>query len=836
MEDINDYWLDCLAKHSIFELDAAEQQISQAIKSKQTRQDNSIVNFLLQHHTRVITIRDNDLFVAIGSQIRVLNLANFKDNWLKAHKEANAGSTDLQDSWILSTPYKILDTPEINYNIVSLTPNNNGRLLAVCGEHRLEIVCLPRQAFSDYASSGIIPRREVDCRTLSVIHSKSRADILKIEWHPLSETHTHIVILGNDNMLRIFDVSNDIENPEQSFDLSPLEQKPSTTPPIQRIGFSIDDDSDNSDEDVVTFTLGGPSKDKSGWEPFTVFYALRGGHIYSLCPVIPFRSIVRRSHLDNLACIVDVKYQQAKSSEKHDFKTLSHLFNLQSAWIDDLFQTAKIARRSNDSDSLVVVSDEQHSRYPTLRQGPFLISHTQPLDNGIEASDLLFINPEPVRVLALGLTDGSVHNYLLSGEVDAQWQMPVSSATHSWQKELGILLSESACLPKASLYEVINLKSQELPRYQTVTFVSDPLYKDTFFIYHAAGVHAVAMGTWIQPLRDAILKYESGNNSESKRVLDGLLKEKSKSEVRSLVNASPFKDAFVPIIGLVLTSDIYLSYSLLALTSEYRLVTRDLNMRREVDIPEEAEKAVKAQLHDIGTEEDEREKGYEPILSLPLFKPPPQLDTLPKQPKIVVPSAMSGPQEIVINEETLRFISKSTEQIRRETRDLKKAASHIDSRLCTQQKEFERQVNAVRDLYFKLQETNSKEAKQAQEQKLRDISQRHAKLRLRIDEQLRSLMKTYQPELSNEEKDWIEKLEKLAKQVSGESGYVARIELLKEQVERQTRVTKPKAHKFADMNPSQLKSILSTLKQQSSDIAHVTERMERLEVKLPTSA
>ncbi|KAG1065782.1 hypothetical protein G6F42_026768 [Rhizopus arrhizus] len=175
---------------------------------------------------------------------------------------------------------------------------------------------------------------------------------------------------------------------------------------------------------------------------------------------------------------------------------------------------------------------------------------------------------------------------------------------------------------------------------------------------------------------------------------------------------------------------------------------------------------------------------------------------------------MGGPQEIVINEETLRFFSKSTEQIRRETRDLKKAASHIDSRLTTQQKEFERQLNAVRDLYYKLEKSNSKEAKEAQQQKLKDISQKHAKLRLRIDEQLRTLMKSYQPELSNEEKEWIDKLEKLSKQVSGESGYLARIKKLREQLEQQSRVTKPKTHRFAGMNQTQLKSVLGTLKQQ----------------------
>ncbi|KAL0136975.1 hypothetical protein V8B55DRAFT_1544304 [Mucor lusitanicus] len=781
METTYDSWLEYLVKHPIFDLDDAEKRCSQTMQSKQTRQDSHVVNYLLQHHARVMAVRDNDLFVAIASHIRVLNLSYFKDNWLKAAKEANAKQEPLSDSWMLSTPYKILDTPEINYNIGAMTPNSNGRLLAVCGEHRLEIVCLPRQSFSDVASAGIIPKRKVDCRTLSVggkYYHKSKAELLKIQWHPLSETHTHIVVLGNDSMLRIFDISCDIEVPEQSFDLSPLDLV-TITKPIQRLGSFSVDDQDTSDEDVVSFTLGGPSKDKSGWEPFSVFYVLRNGHMYSLCPVIPFRSVVRRSHLDNLACISDAKYQQAKSASEPDHKTLSHLFNLHSIWIDDLFQTAKIARRSNESDSLVVVSDEHHSQYPVLRQGPFVITHTEPLSNGVEATDLLLINADPVYVLALGLTNGSIHNYLLSSEIDAQWRMPVANATHAWQKDLGLLLAETTCLPKASLYEVINLKTQELPAYQTVTLMSDPLYEDTYFIYHATGVHAVAMSTWIQP------SYESGNNPESKRELDSLLKDKSRSEVRSLVNASPFKDAFVPIIGLVLISDIYLSYSLLALTSDYRLVTRDLNVRSIEDIPERAEKAVKAQLHTIGSEQDEGKKGYEPLLSLPLFKPPPQLDTLPKQPKIVLPPGMSGPQEIVINEETLRFFSSPQSKF----------------------VEFERQLNAVRDLYFKLQKTNSKEAKEAQQQKLKDISQKHAKLRLRIDEQLRTLMKSYQPELSNEEKEWIDKLEKLSKQVSG------------------NQVTLLASKKCA-----------CTLKQQSSDISTVAERMEKLESKLSASA
>lgn len=107
METICDNWLDYLVKHSIFELDDAEKRCSQTIQSKQTRQDSNVVNFILQHHSRVIAVRDNDLFVAIASQIRVLNLSNFKDNWLKAAKEANDKEEELPDSWMLAVPYKV---------------------------------------------------------------------------------------------------------------------------------------------------------------------------------------------------------------------------------------------------------------------------------------------------------------------------------------------------------------------------------------------------------------------------------------------------------------------------------------------------------------------------------------------------------------------------------------------------------------------------------------------------------------------------------------------------------------------------------------------------------
>ncbi|KAI8336018.1 hypothetical protein BD560DRAFT_360066 [Blakeslea trispora] len=839
----NDTWLEQLIRHPIFDLSEAEKRRSLSLKNKQTRQQNDVVDFVLQHHTRVLTLRDNDLLLAVGNQIRALNLVAFKDAWLEASLAAEEDDAELSDSWIHTVPYKTLVTPDIDFHIHSLMPNKNGRLLAVVGEERLVVVCLPRQGFSDLSDQ--VATRKVDCRTLAIgnqYYGPNKNTVVQVQWHHLSATRTHLVVLGNDSSLRIFDVSVDINEPEQSFDLSPAIQTPKNQ---SKMGFSLDDD--NTDEDAVAFTLGSNSTATSGWETFTVFYTLRSGHLYALCPVIPYQSTICRSHLDNLACISDAKYEQAKSSSESEHRLLSHLFKLQSLWISTLFQSAKVSRHTTaqnsakiDNDMLTVTSSKSHSIHSVQRQGPFMINHTDILANGVEPSNILYINADPVHILALAFNNGLVHNYILGSEIDPQWQLPNDKGSKEWEVELARLLAGTEFLPKASLYETVQLKAQEMNQYQSVRLLTNPLCQDTYFAYHAMGVHAIVMSNWLDQLKQLSSTYEDGQDADAKQGLTSWLKQKKSSEVRLLVNSAPFQNGFVPVIGLTLVTDMYLSYSLLTLTADYRLITQELNIRNDVAESKKVQDAVKAQLKSLA-DEDQDDKGhkdasgYQSALPLPAFQPPAQLDTLPKQPKVVIPSDMGGSKEIVINEDTLRFFAKSTEQIRRQARDLKKAATKIDTRLTIQQKEFERQVKTLRELYYKLQKTNSEEAKTAQEQQLKEITKQHTQLRLRIDEQLRTLMKVYQPDLSIQEKEWIAKLEELSNKVSSDSGYLARIQSLQSQLE-QLEAQKAKTYIASNnMNTAQLEGILRTLKQQESTIEQVNTRLRHLDIKLSTN-
>lgn len=107
MAILNDSWLDQLVKHPIFELNEVDKQHVESIKIKQITDKNDVTDFILQHHTRLLTMRGHDLFVAVGSTIRVLNLTEFKDAWTIVAKEAFEKNVEVSNSWFTLIPYKV---------------------------------------------------------------------------------------------------------------------------------------------------------------------------------------------------------------------------------------------------------------------------------------------------------------------------------------------------------------------------------------------------------------------------------------------------------------------------------------------------------------------------------------------------------------------------------------------------------------------------------------------------------------------------------------------------------------------------------------------------------
>ena len=98
-------WLEYLGSHRIFELSSKEAQQA----SRTFDRANQYDTFAQQYETRVIVLRGNDLIIAVGSQLRLLDLNEVKDAWIDVAPQfidANQAGSD----WLLDIPYKVEST------------------------------------------------------------------------------------------------------------------------------------------------------------------------------------------------------------------------------------------------------------------------------------------------------------------------------------------------------------------------------------------------------------------------------------------------------------------------------------------------------------------------------------------------------------------------------------------------------------------------------------------------------------------------------------------------------------------------------------------------------
>lgn len=129
-----------------------------------------------------MVIKDADLIVAAGSEIRITSLGDPKSN--KSGQKL----------------FKVLHTPNVNFEISSMVLNPNSKLLAVVGAFQVAVVVLPRPGYTRLVSSTI------DCKSIQVgqyYHaSTTSSPIAKVDWHPWGEGGTTLLVMTTDGKLR----------------------------------------------------------------------------------------------------------------------------------------------------------------------------------------------------------------------------------------------------------------------------------------------------------------------------------------------------------------------------------------------------------------------------------------------------------------------------------------------------------------------------------------------------------------------------------------------------------------------------------------------------------
>lgn len=234
---------------------------------------------------------------------------------------------------------------------------------------------------------------------------------------------------------------------------------------------------------------------------------------------------------------------------------------------------------------------------------------------------------------------------------------------------------------------------------------------------------------------------------------------------------SPLFSDSEPLIGLVVLSDIYLTYSLLTLSRSYSLISKDLPFQsaESLEIGSPLSKSPKDQ-------NDEAPFYTSPLATEP-FKLTESLKTgQSTMAKLAIPKGINGKKEIVVNEETLRFLFTVSEKYCYNIRELSKSTNVLEYRLKAQEKVLQHQIFMAQDLLNRFQVYMSNDAHDERAQRVLEATNKYAKLALRIDGVLRKMLAVYEPQLSPQEKEWIQGLEDIERKVQGENGYLKRIE------------------------------------------------------------
>ncbi|KAG1820314.1 uncharacterized protein BJ212DRAFT_1339285 [Suillus subaureus] len=707
----------------------------------------------LSGRRQVMVLKDSDLIVAAGCELRITSLSDSK-----LGRSTNKS-------------FKILNTPNIQFGIHQLALNPSGKLIAVAGAYQVAVVVLPRAGYSKLVPSS------VDCKSIQVgffyHHSHSSAPIAKIEWHPWGEAGSTLMVMTVDGKLREYDISVDTEEPQQV--LSFVSEKKTS------------------------------KKGKADWGPLTVYAVMRSGDIYAICPYMPKNASVPSSYVHALECFISAKQEFLSQGTSSGISALSTLYDYQRKYVTALLKQLPpgtvypaISRSFSMHPPMTIKSQP-------MRQGPFLL---QPSPRSLEDSEggdatdiayLAFIRDdddedtgetERLGIVIVSYQDGKVDVCLDVEKVEARWEskqdksqdLPMLAVYECIDLDLISMLKQTA--PLSSGTPILDLLQANHP-----VLLMDPIHDDTVYVYHAFGVHVLDFGDLLQCLTSGLRA-----DDDDGVALNQALQKSAGTHVVPLLNTySVDRRCSNPIIAISVPNDVYLSYSILILTSVFRFTSFPLNLRTDLSLSRTSPH-LPDKNNTSGTEDFlapiEGPLAYISLLGTEPFVPPPALSRpsgLPSNPRIAV-GTPNTKTDFVLTPETLRYLGSTIEGLTSQIHEIILAYKATEVRAELQAKEFERQqqkCSVMLDLIERLSGSRNSEVKE----RLERIREAYRALASRLDHRLQTLMQQASPKLSEYETKWFGELRRMKAEIAGTGRYdeqslAARTSLLKREYDR----------------------------------------------------
>ncbi|PHH89904.1 hypothetical protein CDD83_5018 [Cordyceps sp. RAO-2017] len=544
---------------------------------------------------RTIARRGSEVFVALGKEIRWGDLVYLKEEWAakpsRGRSSPGAARIKREDSLQSvggdgttehAAGFRTLKTPvadDIRQLIIS--PNSN--YLAILTTHTVHICVLPDSSHLTSDDTG--PMRPTIFTLGPTTHVTSRSPIVAALWHPLGVNGSCIVTVTADAIVRLWELSTtdrwSFDSPTTSVDLkkladgTTLDQDFAAASAATNKAFSPD--SFEMEVAAASFATRG----SGGWNPMTLWVAMREGDVYALCPLLPLRWAPPPTLIPSLSVSIVTSVASIEDDPGVDDNE-KLLAQQQLQWMGELdSQEPQVIEGLPGEPVLEVYTRPSRPGAIPRLQGPFrldsdpdsgddldtMITDILVIGKRTETDDLMMGEDEEeldldegdqegssLAVVCLLSTSGQVRVYLDLDGVQAQWLPPRNKSRAGRVPAL-------PGPPRLLAFQAIDTMTPvEVNEEGWPVFSTDVMSRYSFFVTHHAAITYVSLTSWIFRLEGELMgDHEAGTDFRI-----GLLVNSQSG--RDRVYAQPTADVSVPLAACVAMRDPDLGYFLLSAT------------------------------------------------------------------------------------------------------------------------------------------------------------------------------------------------------------------------------------------------------------------------------
>lgn len=841
---------------------------------------------------RTIARRGTEVFVAAGKEVRWADLAYLKDEWSTRQARGRTGSAGVRikreesvqsiksDGDLTGAAgLRTIKTPvadDIRQLIIS--PSSN--YLAILTTHTVHICALPDS--SHLTSDDTSPLRPKIFTLGPTTHVTSRSPIMSALWHPLGVNGSCVVTVTADALVRVWELSTQdrwsFDSPTTSIDLkkladgTTLDQDFSASTSATNKAFSPD----SFEMEVAAASFA--TKGSGGWNPMTLWVAMREGDVYALCPLLPQRWAPPPTLIPSLSVSIVTTVGSIEDDPGVD-ENEKLLAQQLLQWMGELDAQEPQVQDSLPGEPIVEVytRPSRPGVIPRL-QGPFSLDPDAETGDDLDTTitDILVIGKRTetdelmmgeeddvdlddgdqeglsLPVICLVSASGQVRVNLDFEGVQAQWLPPKNKSRLGGRVPAP---TGSSTPPTLLAFQAIDTMSPvEVNEDGWPVFSTDVMSRYSFFVTHHAAITFISLTSWIFRLEGEL----QGDHEAGTDFRIGLLVNSQSS--RDRIFAQPSADVAVPLAACVAMRDPDLGYFLLSSTP-YEPISLTFETP-DVDLaPIRQESPVR-----------EREASMAPLdfyEPRPVYHPPHVFDEGSALPMLLERLRTSRHkttvnQEVKLSPLTLQIFTDAHKVLSDETYKLGVAAAEVFRRCELLQSELRQQVGKANEVKGKIDTINGvdrgDEAENAMyDRRIAEAKHRQERLGKRVDSLRKMVGKATTRHLSAKEAAFVEEVRALEANVLGpaspsgqDAGGAAAQQQPKQLWRRLEEVKKLRADLAADVEDlnktgrvegapagearipsdirrSKLQQVQGLISRESALVEAVTARLERLQ-------